>query len=558
MPTSGSPTSSPGSSDSCRSSPESDPGPSYKTTDTQKTFLFIDSQADIPGNQAAKKTKQRFLLRNYNRQKRQAALDRIKPSKPSSNALLRLEHASVSEASNPEPFASSGDHHVYEHSSAEIEKLAKEAAIKSQPWSIRPDLSQGSTDPFLSCGVKVTESVKLYLDHFCYPVDSTRMSIWWWQKATTQPALLRALLFLAAGHQATLLTASGTASSAVQKAIKDCLFLRGDALKILNNIMQDPARAVAESAALAVASLVTIEAANANFSSLDAHFKGLKQLVKLSGGLEPLDHMWLSKLYQCDVKNAVLHNSRPIFPILPRWRDEILQHANVFESTERQLFGIPNALTTLGLSIYSAPWYTQLDLTMQSLLRVFSRVIIYYESVMLSPEIVMPTDNDLFVLFEHQLLSTPYQERYPRCATTTTLLPQHPKQKHHPLNEPLRLTMLVYLNIRIWHLQPFAFMQHITDALKRSILTHPCISELQDTYPEPMFWIFFIGGLASQSYTTHAWFVNNLTEMTRFLAIGHLDHARQILERFFYTEQPGEIKAEEVLWNEVLAREACT
>lgn len=85
------------------------------------------------------------------------------------------------------------------------------------------------------------------------------MSIWWWQKAITQPALLQALLFLTAGHQATLESSNGVSSPVTKKSMQDSLHLRGDTLKTLNNIMQDPLRAVAESTVLVVASLVAIE-----------------------------------------------------------------------------------------------------------------------------------------------------------------------------------------------------------------------------------------------------------------------------------------------------------
>jgi hypothetical protein len=83
--------------------------------------------------------------------------------------------------------------------------------------------------------------------------------MWWWQRAIAQPALLQALLFLTAGHQATLELNNGISSRVIQKSIRDSLHLRGNTLKTLNNIMQDPARAVAESTTLVVASLVAIE-----------------------------------------------------------------------------------------------------------------------------------------------------------------------------------------------------------------------------------------------------------------------------------------------------------
>lgn len=85
------------------------------------------------------------------------------------------------------------------------------------------------------------------------------MSVWWWQKAITQPALLQALLFLSAGHKATLENNNEVSSTAVQKSMKDSVQLRGDALGTLKYILQDPVKAVAESNTLIVASLLAIE-----------------------------------------------------------------------------------------------------------------------------------------------------------------------------------------------------------------------------------------------------------------------------------------------------------
>lgn len=85
------------------------------------------------------------------------------------------------------------------------------------------------------------------------------MSIWWWQKAITQPALLQALLFLSAGHKAALECNSEVSMTAVQKSIKDSVRLRGDALGTLSHILQDPIKAIGESNTLIVASLLAIE-----------------------------------------------------------------------------------------------------------------------------------------------------------------------------------------------------------------------------------------------------------------------------------------------------------
>jgi hypothetical protein len=40
------------------------------------------------------------------------------------------------------------------------------------------------------------------------------------------------------------------------------------------------------------------QAVDANLEALDAHMRGLKRLIHLLGGLDALDHMTLSKVYQ--------------------------------------------------------------------------------------------------------------------------------------------------------------------------------------------------------------------------------------------------------------------
>lgn len=105
----------------------------------------------------------------------------------------------------------------------------------------------------------IQRAVRIHTVASCYPLDSTRMSIWWWQKAITLPALLQALLFLTAGHHATLESNNGVSSLTIRKTINDSLHLRSNTLKTLNDLLQDPAKAVAESTTLIVASLVAIE-----------------------------------------------------------------------------------------------------------------------------------------------------------------------------------------------------------------------------------------------------------------------------------------------------------
>ncbi|KAL5340306.1 hypothetical protein BJX70DRAFT_123605 [Aspergillus crustosus] len=136
---------------------------------------------------------------------------------------------------------------------------------------------------------------------------------------------------------------------------------------------------------------------------------------------------------------------------------------------------------------------------MQVFLRISARLVAYYETAMASPEVVMPTDNDLFLVLEHQLLSVCYDNQQEETTDSNLVpgagagaglesgseslsLPEHKQEPELKLDEPLRQTLLSYLNLRIWHLQSFPFMQYMVTSLKATLLT------------TPMFCVYFLGG----------------------------------------------------------------
>ncbi|KKK18816.1 hypothetical protein ARAM_003261 [Aspergillus rambellii] len=508
--------------------------PANSSVKPTSTFLFVDYRTDNPQNPISNQKKHAFVQKNYQRKKKQESINRLKCSAQPFTQQLAWGPSSENDSGTVI------DRHRKLQQKGTSYDGSQQVARMSETWSLKAYLSQGYVDPFSSSAVHMTDNMNLYFHHFrihtiasCYPLDSIRMSVWWWQRAITQPALLQALLFLTAGHQATLESINGISSRAIQKSTKDSLRLRGDTLKTLNGIMRDPMKAVAESTTLIVASLVAIEAVDANFEALEAHTKGLIRLVHLLGGLDVLDHMTLSKIYQSAVKSAALKNSRPIFSLSARWRSEILQESKVFRSTEK--LETSEALALIGTYFFKAPWFQGLDSSMKTFLRVFQRLITYYEIAQLRPSLVMPTDNDLFLVFEHELLSASYAEET-------------------DVHEPLRLCLLIYLNLRVWHFQSFPFMRYMIEALRQSLV--PRLNYIETMDRTLLFWILFVGGMASQGYNCHPWFVHHLTTTTTRLGFDKWETARPVLGRFFYTDQPGEKRGAEDLWNEVLVKES--
>jgi hypothetical protein len=195
---------------------------------------------------------------------------------------------------------------------------------------------------------------------------------------------------------------------------------------------------------------------------------------------------------------------------------------------------------------------------MTAFLRVAQRLILHYETAQIYPEIIQATDNGPFLIFEHQLLSTSYSDS--RTELQYNADPKHELYRRRPsvLNEPLRLTLIIYLNFRIWHFQCFPFMSHMVSNLQRTLT--PIYDELRSAAPTLLFWILFIGGMASQEYRCHGWFVNGLIELVKpeRLDLGGWDDAKAVLEGFFFPKQAW--SGEELdgdLWNEVLLKAAC-
>ncbi|KAJ0418852.1 hypothetical protein BJY00DRAFT_324644 [Aspergillus carlsbadensis] len=488
---------------------------------SQQNFMFIDSQADNSRNLSLRTKKQVFVMTKYYQDQKQASIDRLRR-----RTVPRGSRRRVGYNTGVSPTTAKNRETARTKHSKDQHHLPQRESPKPEIWSLDAYLDQGFVDPFSTSAIEMTDSMNQYFHHFrihsiimCYPLDPTHMGMWWWQKAITQPALLQAILFLSAGHQASLELHSGVDPQVVQKTFRKCLQLRGSVLSTLNDILQDPHNAVAEATTLVIASLASGEAVNANFEAPEVHMKGLQRLVHRLGGAEMLEHGTLAKIYESDVRSAVLNNTRPLFPMSSRWRSEILQDARFFQL--RESLNIPKRLSLLGKFFFKAPWYPHLDSSIRAFTQVLHRLIIHYEEAQLNPSLITPTDNDLFLVLEHQLLSTNYTSR---------------TDDHDNLNEPLRLSFLVYVNLRIWHFQGIPLMQCIAESLRQSLEELP-LAYLQLTAPELLFWMLWIGGQASRGVIEcHAWFVGNLVTLARQLRLGHWEAARMVLGGFLYTD----------------------
>ncbi|KAL4881669.1 hypothetical protein BJY04DRAFT_56245 [Aspergillus karnatakaensis] len=493
-----------------------------------KTFMFVDTQADKPYNSTVRRQKQAFLLKKYHKEKREASISRLKATKLPTKAEAPPKPAA---SKIPAPASDKG---IKEED--EISDTAIITTAAKNPWPVQIQLGQGVADPFNTYAVQMTDMNHMYLEHFrihgiaaANPLSTTLVGKFMFKNAVATPALLNIFMFFSARHIALMESKNGVDPACVRKSITSSLRARGDALESLNKVLRDPKGGVTELSIIIVASFVTIESSMGNSDAVRAHLQGLKKLVDLIGGLDVISHMTLSKLYQCDGKAALLLGTQPIFIMSPRWRNAIVFGSEVFNPTHPSSKP-PAALSALGHRFNTSSWRTELNRTMLSSIEIFRRLILYYEMATQQPELGMMTDNDLLIAAEHQLHALDFSG-------------------DNNLNEPMRLSLLVYLSIRIWHLAGLPMMFNIVVNLRNSL--EPQLPSFQAIAPDLVFWMLFMGGMGSLAESGRSWYVERLSEMRTLLWIEDWAQARSILGEFFYTNQLGQTGGED-LWDEVI------
>jgi hypothetical protein len=243
-------------------------------------FLFVDYQKNNPRNPT---NAQKHAL--YQRKRKQASIDRLKNSTQPQRQLLRFRYKARTEGE----MDISSEAPIVDNEAARQSEIShmveQQTAIIAGRRSPKTYLSEGFVDPFSSSALPMTKCMNSYFYHCmciayiiefsltkavrehtivqCYPLDITRMGMWWWQQAITQPALLQALLCSAASHQMALVTLSSISDKSIQRSGREFLRLRGDTMNTLNNILRDSMQAAAESTTLVVGTLVAIEVLHA-------------------------------------------------------------------------------------------------------------------------------------------------------------------------------------------------------------------------------------------------------------------------------------------------------
>ncbi|KAL3441113.1 hypothetical protein BJX65DRAFT_322609 [Aspergillus insuetus] len=527
-------------------------------TTGQQDFMFVDFQGDGSDGVSFGQRQRVFVQKRLHREKKQASIDRLKSRVPA-NRVRVLQHSIDKEMKKESQDTTSG---------TEAKQLTTRGQVRHREVALTARPSQRYGDPFSAAAAPMTGKLWMYLHHFTvhivsisYPVNAPQMEAWWARHAVASSAVLQTCAWRAAENTAILASSRGMPSDVIQKSIKDSLYYRLSAIKSINESIQDPVTPATESTVLLVSAQLGNESFCANLDVLPAHAKGLTTLVAMVGGLEALDHLMLSTIYQYNdipargaLMLAALEDTVPIFPMLPKFRHGTLHEPKIFNVKERIQYQceVPGSLSSLGIRFTTAPWSaTILHPKLKYLVEAFRRLIHHFEVATVFPKIVAPTDNDLFVLMQHELLSTRYTSPRAEREDNKDKDKKSSSSSSPNINDALRLSLLVYLYTRVSQFQNLPIMRCMVENFRQSLIAAD-MPFFQNTAPDLLFWILFIGGMASQGYASHPWFVAHLAELARDLGLQEWEsQVRPLLGEFFYTDRPGQTAAED-LWSELV------
>jgi hypothetical protein len=238
----------------------------------------------------------------------------------------------------------------------------------------------------------------------------------------------------------------------------------------------------------------------------------------------------LTQSHRSDVKSAALKLSEPVFPISQKWRRGIFQLSEL-----DYLYDVPADLSFLGTRFFNPDVSIFFTPAFLLHLRQFCRLVTYNEMAQRRPSLIKPTDNDMFILFEHQVLSLPYD----KWALPGT-----------QIQECIRMTILVYSNIRIWKFASFPFVGALISFLREALIQAD-FEYFMASVPDLLFWVLFIGSAGAKGHVSRTWYLTHLAKAAQYLQLRDWQETKTLLTEFFYVDRIVDTPLEE-LWNEVL------
>ncbi|CEJ59376.1 hypothetical protein PMG11_08001 [Penicillium brasilianum] len=397
---------------------------------------------------------------------------------------------------------------------------------------IMPSVQVGVLDGVPDLVIQTRQNPNVYFQHYhvysarsCFPLCPSEMTFWFWRKVLDYPPLMQIKLSISASHRAAILRASGAPALVVQKPMQDTLRLRLGMIKAIQDIFRDESKLYTESTAFAISHLIVSEGFDANKEAVEAHMNGMIKIIALTGGLNNLDGGTLSMIYSCVFLHGMIQERPPAIPMCAKFENRVLEQSTIIKASNNTM---KTKASTLGARFFNAPWSNQIQPRFKALISWYQQLVSYYENLGTISAEPMSVENDCLLYLTHRLLSLPYE-----ISLT-------------PFEEIVRLSILVYSSIRVWSLYGMPCLEVLVGTLRKSL----CKSyrTLQSTNSDLLFWILFVGSLASRGMECHSWFLAHLVDVADQLSLEGWGSAISVLQGFLFVCRSADEPAKE-LWN---------
>ncbi|TVY83616.1 Cryptochrome-1 [Lachnellula suecica] len=405
--------------------------------------------------------------------------------------------------------------------------VSQHSQVIAKPLSLPAIIGSGALDPFSTLPTLISPRTEILLFHAHRGVLSSRimgrLRREWLQLATQDTAMFHIALSHYAGNY-------GLARH--ENDPVEALRFRMEAMSIMNQRLENFDKALTDGSIGTVASLSSYEATNGDTAVFQTHMEGLKELVKLRGGLQAGLNQYTRRLVLwADLNCANALGGTPVFelseytdllppsPATSPPADQQLEHPPPFEE-------IGNILSDLKLIDPSL-----VDLFM--LLRDLAELD--QGSPKSAEDFNAIRDSDKLLLAEVTLLALSKNPSSSKLLTSTCMAAIIFLDKH------LRG---ITFNARIMERFVARLQVSMNDVL--SIISP---FEIDVKTARIMLWILYVGGVAAEEKIERAWFVTHLSYICDSLQLNNWKDAKQILESFLWPLEWETDRAR--LWEEV-------
>ncbi|KAJ5099645.1 hypothetical protein N7532_006646 [Penicillium argentinense] len=281
--------------------------------------------------------------------------------------------------------------------------------------------------------------------------------------------------------------------------------------------MADVSKIYTESTVLVLAHVVCIEAGESNIQAAEAHACGLKNIIDGVGGLDSLRFQTLTNLYCCNLMIGFVQHPPKLFVISEKWEKKVLVEASKLED-----ICASTKTSTLGSRFFKSAWWSDLHPVLKTTIRSLRKLILSHENTIKSGSKPFPTNGEYLILLAHHLFY---------LSGDTSL---------SPLEETLRLALLVYTGSRVWSFQGMGCLKTLVGTLEKFL--RPNIGLLRDKDPQFLLWTMFVASVASHGVSDGSWLIANIADIANESSITDWRIARDTLSEYFYvfrmTDEP--------------------